>query len=424
MVRNDANNDRVEQLKNSLKQFRKTVENSLQQITQTLTTLTTHENDERHNRGGPILSRGHRNDQSQKERIQPYGEAYDVEDDFEKEYEIRGGRFGHHRNVTNFEYRSISTWEDLTTHFLSQLFPLKRIVKLQNDIFILQQPQVQIFYDNINHILKRIVDYTAEGRLRKVSEKKAWATIEELDRYEDEGWNDPVFPEEDSHDYKNPNIEQLLGVMECKVDMLMKNAISLMGRSEDVCEMTSDMMRQLPPEPSRQEAFEDLVMNFILNQEDKVKQLEEYMSVIGSDFTQLSLAIIVKLKEKIRMEENRVKKIKKITRYPDTKDLEPLNGHKFSKALTGKASFHKPKFVSPKSLFVKYVLIIFPSPPFVRESTFGFKPRTSNSQNVKSRYDTKNSSPQSTPQVLPLFEEYTSPVTYPKEEEETLGTLI
>nr|GEX29840.1 hypothetical protein [Tanacetum cinerariifolium] len=102
--------------------------------------------------------------------------------------------------------------------------------------------------------------------------------------------------------------------MECKVDMLMKNAISLMGRSEDLYGMASDMMRQLPPEPSRQEAFEDLVMNFILNQEEKVKQLEEYMGVMGSDFMQLSLEVIVKLKEEIRMEENRVKKIEKITR--------------------------------------------------------------------------------------------------------------
>ncbi|GJS66790.1 hypothetical protein Tco_0681354 [Tanacetum coccineum] len=32
-----------------------------------------------------------------------------------------------------------------------------------------------------------------------------------------------------------------------------------------------------------------------------------------------------------------------------------------------------------------------------------------------------NPSPQSTPQVLPLFEVYTSPVTYPKEVEETIG---
>nr|GEU54846.1 zinc finger, CCHC-type [Tanacetum cinerariifolium] len=233
MVGNDANNDRVEQLKNSLKQFRKTIENSLQQITQTLTTLTTHENDERHNRGGPILSRGHGMINLKK----------NVFNRMEKHLMLK---MILKKNRKLEEDGSISTWEDLTTHFLSQLFLSKRIVKLQNDILMLQQPQVQIFYDNIDYILKRIVDYTAEGRLRKY-----------------------------------------------------------------VCGITSDMMRQLPPEPSRQEAFEDLVMNFILNQEDKVKQLEEYMSVIGSDFTQLSLVVIVKLKEEIRMEENRAMKIKK-----------------------------------------------------------------------------------------------------------------
>nr|GEY71160.1 hypothetical protein [Tanacetum cinerariifolium] len=62
-----------------------------------------------------------------------------------------------------------------------------------------------------------------------MSAEKAWATIEELARYEEEGWNDPVASREGSLDYENPDIEQLLGVMKCKVDILMKEAISLMG---------------------------------------------------------------------------------------------------------------------------------------------------------------------------------------------------
>ncbi|GJY58000.1 putative ribonuclease H-like domain-containing protein [Tanacetum coccineum] len=157
------------------------------------------------------------------------------------------------------------------------------------------------------------MNYASGGRLRKISAKKAWATIEELARYEDEGWNDPVAPGEGSLDYKNPDIEQLLGVMECKVDTLMKDAISLIGRSESVFGMTSNIMYQLPLEPSRQEEFEDFVMNFILNQEEKFRQLEEYMCVIRSDFMQLSLEMVGKLSEEIRIEQNRAKKIKKIT---------------------------------------------------------------------------------------------------------------
>ncbi|GKD29479.1 hypothetical protein Tco_1240257 [Tanacetum coccineum] len=200
----------------------------------------------------------------------------------------------------------------------------------------------------------------------------------------------------------------------------MEEAITLMGRSESIFRMSSNLMHQLPPEPSHQEAFEDLVMNFILDQEERVKQLEEYMGVIWSDFMQLTLKVVEKLKEEIRIKKNKFTKIKKITRYPDTKDLEPLNGDRFLKALTEKASFHTSKFVSPKSLYVKHVRTIFPSPPLVKEITFGFKPGAKNNQNVKPRHDAKNESPQSSPQVLPSFEEYTPPVTCPKEVEETV----
>ncbi|GKE91538.1 hypothetical protein Tco_1572633 [Tanacetum coccineum] len=139
---------------------------------------------------------------------------------------------------------------------------------------------------------------------------------------------------------------------------------------------------------------------------------------------QLFLEVIRKLREEIRIEQNRTKKIKKITRYPDTEDLEPLNDYKFSETLTKEVPSHTPKIVSPNSLYVKHVRTIFPSPPLIRESTFGFKPGTKNNQNIKSRHDAENLSPQSFPQVLPSFEVYTPPVTYPKEVKETLGTPI
>ncbi|GJX36343.1 hypothetical protein Tco_0247900 [Tanacetum coccineum] len=46
--------------------------------------------------------------------------------------------------------------------------------------------QIQIFYDHIDHTLKRTVDYATEGQLRKTSAEKAETTIEELALYEDE----------------------------------------------------------------------------------------------------------------------------------------------------------------------------------------------------------------------------------------------
>nr|GEX64303.1 reverse transcriptase domain-containing protein [Tanacetum cinerariifolium] len=78
--------------------------------------------------------------------------------------------------------RSVSTWEDLTTYFLAQLFPLGRTTKLHNDISMFQQHQgeslseawthfkdllqkvpyhginlwlqVQIFYDHVNPVTR------------------------------------------------------------------------------------------------------------------------------------------------------------------------------------------------------------------------------------------------------------------------------
>ncbi|GKA40369.1 hypothetical protein Tco_0732962, partial [Tanacetum coccineum] len=59
-----------------------------------------------------------------------------------------------------------------------------------------------------------IIDYAAGGRLRKLRPEVAWETIKDLARYKEEGWNDPVIPEEGSLDYENPDLEQLLGFME------------------------------------------------------------------------------------------------------------------------------------------------------------------------------------------------------------------
>ncbi|GJV17545.1 hypothetical protein Tco_1362868 [Tanacetum coccineum] len=132
------------------------------------------------------------------------------------------------------------------------------------------------------------IDYVAGVRLKKLRPDEAWATIEELAQYEDEGWNDTVILGEESLNYENPNIEQLLGIMERKVDTLMKDAISLLGRSEGVFKMTTNKMYQPPPDPSRQEEFKHIVMNFILDQEERVRQLEEYIKEIIGDFIQLS----------------------------------------------------------------------------------------------------------------------------------------
>ncbi|GKG26836.1 zinc finger, CCHC-type containing protein, partial [Tanacetum coccineum] len=94
--------------------------------------------------------------------------------------------------------RSISTWEDLTTRFLTQFFPPERTAKLRNDILMFQQHQgeslseawthfkdllqkfphhdidlwlqVQIFYDNVNPTTRRTINQSAGDKLH---DKKA-----------------------------------------------------------------------------------------------------------------------------------------------------------------------------------------------------------------------------------------------------------
>ncbi|GJW88697.1 hypothetical protein Tco_0164037 [Tanacetum coccineum] len=118
------------------------------------------------------------------------------------------------------------------------------------------------------------IDYAVGRRLKKLRPDKAWAVIERLAQYENEGWNDAFIPKKVILNYKNPNIEQLLGIMEHKVDTLMKDTISLMGKSESVFRLATNEMYRPPSEPSRQEEFEHIVMNFVLDQEERIRQLQ------------------------------------------------------------------------------------------------------------------------------------------------------
>ncbi|GJV51886.1 zinc finger, CCHC-type containing protein, partial [Tanacetum coccineum] len=252
---------------------------------------------------------------------------------------------------------SISTWEDLTTCFLAQFFPPGRTAKLRNDILMFQQHQGE----SLSEVWTRFKDLLPHhGTNLWLQCKECLVTIKKLAQYEDEGWNDPVIPEEGSLDYKNPDIEQLLRVMEYKVDTLMKDAISLIGRSESVFGMRSNEMYQLRPEPSRQKEFEHIVTNFILDQEERVKQLEEYMKMILGDFRQLSLEVTRRLKENMRDDGSRMRKIKKITKYPNIKVLEPLAGHEFSENPAKKVFPNTPKSIPTNSLYIGYVHPIRP----------------------------------------------------------------
>ncbi|GJW10367.1 retrotransposon ORF1 [Tanacetum coccineum] len=209
---------------------------------------------------------------------------------------------------------SITTWEDLTTRFLAQFFPPERTTKL-----------LQIFYDHVDNTIQKTIDYVAGGRLRKLRPDEAWAAIERLAQYENEGWNDAFVLEDVSIDYENPDIKQLLGIMEHKVDTLMKDTISLMGKSESVFRLATNEIYRPPSEPSHQEEFEHIVMNFVLDQEERTRQLEDYMQAFTDEFMELSSEVTQRLKERIKENENKPRKIIKITRKC-ARELEVLGG--------------------------------------------------------------------------------------------------
>ncbi|GJW66880.1 hypothetical protein Tco_0619735 [Tanacetum coccineum] len=137
----------------------------------------------------------------------------------------------------------------------------------------------------------------------------------------------------------------------------MKDAISLMEKSKSVFRLTAKEMYRPPSEPSRQEEFEHIVMNFIFDQEERITQLEDYMEVIAEEFMEFSSEVARRLKERIKENENKPRKIEKITKYPDTKVLENSVRHDFLENLK------KNTFPTPANLLcIRYVRIIHSNP--------------------------------------------------------------
>ncbi|GKA73693.1 zinc finger, CCHC-type containing protein [Tanacetum coccineum] len=223
---------------------------------------------------------------------------------------------------------SISTWDDLTTHFLAQFFPPGRTAKLQKDILMFQQHQdeslcdawtrfkdllqkvphhgldlwlqVQTFYDHVDYTTQMAIDYAAGGRLRKLRPEEAWETIKDLAQHEEEEWNDQIFSEKESLDYIDATLEQELESMECRVESLMRNEVLL--------EYEEDKVRQL--------------------KEDKRKTKDTFMCLADS--------LIATLKAEIEAQRVHSTKIETITRFPThtptvtPETLKPILVHRVS----------------------------------------------------------------------------------------------
>nr|GEY58894.1 zinc finger, CCHC-type [Tanacetum cinerariifolium] len=126
---------------------------------------------------------------------------------------------------------SISTWDDLTTRFLTQFFPPGRTAKLQKDILMFLQHQDESLHDALTRfkdLLQKIaIDYAAGVRLRKLRPKEAWETIEDLAQHEEEKWNEPIFSRKGSPDYIDTTLERDLESMKCRVESLTRSEVLL-----------------------------------------------------------------------------------------------------------------------------------------------------------------------------------------------------
>ncbi|GKB63018.1 MAK10-like protein [Tanacetum coccineum] len=88
---------------------------------------------------------------------------------------------------------SITTWEDLTTHFLAQFFPPGRTAKLHNYILMFQQHHRESLFEAWTSFkdLLRTIDQSAGGKLRDQNTEESWALLKDLSHYDNKSWNDP-----------------------------------------------------------------------------------------------------------------------------------------------------------------------------------------------------------------------------------------
>ncbi|GJU46409.1 MAK10-like protein [Tanacetum coccineum] len=230
---------------------------------------------------------------------------------------------------------SISTWEDLTTRFLAQLFPPGRTAKLCNDILMFQQHhgeslsevctrfkdllqkvphhgidlwlQVQIFYDHVNPITRRTIDQSAGGKLYDHNPKESWAILEDLVLYDNESWNDLrdfaklvkaiALPQDVSSTSDRHLIElenQVQCLMEAHLALTQPTQVNKITTSCEICIGTHDTQYYMenPKQafveyaPSgTDEAGEGLISEFMASQDARLSKFEADFKQQQSEMT-------------------------------------------------------------------------------------------------------------------------------------------
>ena len=240
--------------------------------------------------------------------------------------------------------------------------------------------QVQTFYDGVDRQTKRAIDYAANGKLSKLHVDKCWEVIEDLANYEEEEWEDPMFPEKSMPNHIHATQEQLFESLTRQVDELMKAEASRVETETNPVRCVNAVSRSEFPTPSRQEEFEGIMITFLNNQEKQIQQLESQLRNTRSTFMDSADIFTTRVKEKI-MEESKPKKIEKVFELSTLS--EPRNGQDkgvpFSKPYTISFSqIFKPTREKEDSRFHKIFVGSVLTTPYnfheVNKRSFGFKP--------------------------------------------------
>ncbi|GJY53941.1 zinc finger, CCHC-type containing protein [Tanacetum coccineum] len=201
---------------------------------------------------------------------------------------------------------SITTWEDLTTRLLAQLFPPRKIAKLRNDILMFQQHhgeslseawtrfkdllqkvphhgidiwlQVQIFYDHVNPVTRQTIDQSAGGKLRDRNAEESWALLEDLTLYDNESWND-------LRDFAKP-----IKAITLPQDVLMNKittSCEICSGPHDTQYCIEDLEQAFVEYASSRtdEAGEGLVSNFMASQDARLSKFEADFKQQQSEMT-------------------------------------------------------------------------------------------------------------------------------------------
>ncbi|GJU04020.1 MAK10-like protein [Tanacetum coccineum] len=196
---------------------------------------------------------------------------------------------------------SITTWEDLTTRFITQFFPLRRTTKLRNDILMFQQHHGESVFEAWTHfkdLLQKVPHHVIDLwlQLRDRNAEESWALLEDLALYDIESWNDPrdfakpvkaiALPQDVSSTSDRRLIElknQVQRLMEAHLAPTQPTQVNKVTTSCEICSGPHDTQYCMEdPEHTfveyassrTDEAGEGLVSNFMASQDARLSKFE------------------------------------------------------------------------------------------------------------------------------------------------------